>query len=100
VREGPNFKNELDAYFKKNSPTKLKVAILKHQQFLKDSFKAEYPLQATLIPNLNGETKGEKYTSWEKLHFIRTPIAGIFAYLTYLENNLMQIQYNLLEELD
>jgi len=100
IRNGPSFKKELDVYFKKNSPTKLKVAILKHQQFLKDSFKAEYPLQATLIPNLNGETKGEKYTSWEKLHFIRTPVAGIFAYLTYLENNLIQIQYNLLEALD
>jgi hypothetical protein len=100
MRDGPNFKKELDAYFKKNSPIKLKVAILKHKQFIKDSFKTEYPLQATLIPNLNGETKGEKYTSWEKLHFIKTPVASIFAYLTYLENNLIQIQYNLLEALD
>ena len=100
ISDGPSFKKELDSYFKKNSPTKLKVAILKHQQFLKDSFKTEYPLQASLIPNLNGETKGEKYTSWEKLHFIKTPVAGIFAYLTYLENNLIQIQYNLLEALD
>lgn len=100
ISDGPSFKKELDAYFEKNSPTKLKFAILKHQQFLKDSFKIEYPSIESLIPNLNGESVGVKFSSWEKLHFIRKPIAGIFAYLTYLENELNQIQYNLLEQLD
>lgn len=100
ISDSPSFKKEIDTYFEKNTPSKLKVALLKHQQFLKDSFKIEYPSIESLIPNLNGESVGAKFSSWEKLHFIRTPIASIFVYLTYLENDLNLIQYNLLEQLD
>ncbi len=99
MRMGPNDDNALNGHFKSKPFSQLRTLLINHQQFLKDSFTKEYPTINDLFPNLANGKKNDKKTSWEYIYFKHSPAVAIITYLTYLENQMRQIQLTLMKDL-